>query len=94
MFAESAALISTVEVDFRTHSYRRVSMKFESIFALVGRGTRAASNPHVRCSFCGRDRDAVNQLVSGPSVYICDRCVDIATQIIAESRANTLPKPE
>ena len=69
-------------------------MNLESIFKLVGRGTRAASNRHVRCSFCGRDRDAVNELVSGPSVYICDRCVDIATQIIADSRASKSPKPE
>ena len=69
-------------------------MKLESIFKLVGRGTHAAGNRHVRCSFCGRNRDAVNELVSGPSVYICDRCVDIATRIIADSRANKSPKPE
>ena len=69
-------------------------MILDNIFGLVGRGTAAAARRNVRCSFCGRNADAVNELVSGPSVYICDRCVDIATQIIADSRANKSPKPE
>jgi ATP-dependent Clp protease ATP-binding subunit ClpX len=39
----------------------------------------------LRCSFCGRDQDAVKKLVSGPGVYICDQCVATATRIMDES---------
>jgi hypothetical protein len=37
----------------------------------------------LRCSFCGKDKDAVAKLVAGPGVYICDECVDLCNQIIA-----------
>jgi hypothetical protein len=39
----------------------------------------------LRCSFCGRDQEAVKKLVRGPGVYICDECVATATRIMAES---------
>jgi len=41
------------------------------------------------CSFCNKDKDAVTKLVAGPGVYICDECVGLCTQIIAEQ-----PVPE
>lgn len=51
-------------------------------------GTHAeASRKHVRCSFCGRDQDQVAALVAGPSVYICNECVDTAAEIIKEQPA-------
>src|SRR3990167_10452163 len=34
------------------------------------------------CSFCGRTEDLVEKLVSGPSAYICDKCVVICQDII------------
>ena len=36
----------------------------------------------LRCSFCRRPEDEVAKLVAGPRVYICDRCVAIATEIM------------
>ena len=33
------------------------------------------------CSFCGRSQDEVNQLIAGPSVYICDACVLLCVDI-------------
>ena len=36
-----------------------------------------------RCSFCGKDQDQVSRLISGPGVYICDRCVDLCNEVIA-----------
>jgi ATP-dependent Clp protease ATP-binding subunit ClpX len=39
----------------------------------------------LRCSFCGKHQHDVAKLVAGPGVYICDECVDLCTQIIAES---------
>lgn len=34
------------------------------------------------CSFCGRTEDLVEKLISGPSVFICDRCVELCSNII------------
>jgi DNA-binding CsgD family transcriptional regulator len=36
----------------------------------------------LRCSFCARLQKQVSKLIAGPSVYICDRCVDLSTQLI------------
>ena len=38
----------------------------------------------LRCSFCGRDEGEVAKLVAGPRVYICDRCVAVASRIMEE----------
>ena len=36
------------------------------------------------CSFCNRSQEAVRKLIAGPSVYICDECIDLCNDIIAE----------
>jgi hypothetical protein len=36
------------------------------------------------CSFCGKDEDHVRKLIAGPTVYICDECIDLCNDIIAE----------
>ena len=42
-------------------------------------------NPTVHCSFCGRSRDEVDKLVSGPSgVYICDECIEACNEMLKE----------
>jgi ATP-dependent Clp protease ATP-binding subunit ClpX len=38
------------------------------------------------CSFCGKRRRQVNKLVAGPGVYICNECVDLCVEIIAQER--------
>lgn len=43
---------------------------------------------HLRCSFCGKGKDAVAKLISGPSVYICDECIALCNKILAEEAAN------
>src|SRR5579883_2751280 len=48
-----------------------------------------------RCAFCGRPRHEVRKLVAGPSVYICERCVAVCKQLLADERkANGAPPPE
>ncbi len=54
----------------------------------------------LRCSFCNKNQRDVKKLIAGPTVYICDECVDICLDIIAEERDTTetkarpkLPKP-
>ena len=38
----------------------------------------------LRCSFCGKSQDAVQKLILGPGVYICDECVDMINEILQE----------
>src|ERR1700746_530596 len=40
----------------------------------------------LRCSFCNKSQRDVKKLIAGPTVYICDECVDICLDIIAEDR--------
>ena len=56
----------------------------------------------LRCSFCNKDQNDVRKLIAGPTVFICDECVDVCNDIIAddnrsESKAGprtTLPVPQ
>lgn len=53
------------------------------------------------CSFCGKSQHEVRKLIAGPSVFICDECVDLCNDIISEevqesdseSSSGSLPKP-
>src|SRR5215211_7331931 len=38
------------------------------------------------CSFCGKSQHEVKKLIAGPSVYICDECIDLCNDIISEER--------
>jgi ATP-dependent Clp protease ATP-binding subunit ClpX len=40
------------------------------------------------CSFCGKSQHEVRKLIAGPSVYICDECVALCTDIIVEEIAD------
>ncbi|MBD7913003.1 MULTISPECIES: ATP-dependent Clp protease ATP-binding subunit ClpX [Clostridium] len=55
----------------------------------------------LKCSFCGKSQDQVKRLIAGPGVYICDECIDLCSEIIAdefeetvEFDAKALPKPQ
>jgi ATP-dependent Clp protease ATP-binding subunit ClpX len=41
-------------------------------------------NDSLKCSFCGRGQDEVRKLIAGPTVYICDECVRLCNEIIAD----------
>jgi len=53
------------------------------------------------CSFCGKSQDEVRKLIAGPTVYICDECVDLCNDIIVEecdqedsfASVSAVPKP-
>jgi ATP-dependent Clp protease ATP-binding subunit ClpX len=42
------------------------------------------SNDDLLCSFCGKSQDEVKKLIAGPSVYICDECIQLCNEIIGE----------
>ncbi|WP_417594689.1 ATP-dependent Clp protease ATP-binding subunit ClpX [Oceanospirillum sp.] len=46
------------------------------------------------CSFCGKNQNEVRKLIAGPSVYICDECVDLCNDIIREEIAEDTPETE
>ncbi|KIX13104.1 ATP-dependent Clp protease ATP-binding subunit ClpX [Dethiosulfatarculus sandiegensis] len=53
------------------------------------------------CSFCGKSQDEVKKLIAGPSVYICDECIELCNEIIEEeyqkeetSTGVSVPKPK
>ena len=56
---------------------------------------------HLFCSFCGKSQEEVRKLVAGPSVYICDECIELCNDIIAEEQERealsgshtSVPKP-
>ncbi len=45
------------------------------------------------CSFCNRSQEEVRKLIAGPSVYICDECIDLCNDIIAEEVDTDSPAP-
>ncbi len=58
------------------------------------------SDKHLRCSFCGKSKESVKKFISGPNVYICNECISLCNEILAEedeqSAAESLthiPKP-
>jgi ATP-dependent Clp protease ATP-binding subunit ClpX len=53
----------------------------------------------LRCSFCSKSQNEVKKLIAGPTVYICDECVDVCNEIIADDVTTSpigekLPKPQ
>ena len=64
--------------------------------------TKYIDEPHnLTCSFCGKSQREVKKLIAGPTVYICDECIELCNEIIAEEyereearhRRAKLPKP-
>jgi ATP-dependent Clp protease ATP-binding subunit ClpX len=55
----------------------------------------------LKCSFCGKSQEEVKKLIAGPTVYICDECIDLCNDIIVEEwskekskELHKLPKPK
>ncbi len=62
---------------------------------------RETQNASLTCSFCGKSQKEVKKLIAGPTVYICDECIGLCNDIIAEEidkeetpyGASAIPKP-
>ena len=62
---------------------------------------KGPTNGDLLCSFCGKNQDEVKKLVAGPSVYICDECIELCNDIMVEEnerdatsrKKTTVPKP-
>ena len=51
-----------------------------------------STDKHLRCSFCGKSKDSVRKFISGPSVYICNECVALCNEILAEEDERDQPE--
>lgn len=59
------------------------------------------NSSNLKCSFCGKNQREVKKLIAGPTVYICDECIELCNDIIAEeyereetfTRKAPVPKP-
>ncbi|HEX6549188.1 MAG TPA: ATP-dependent Clp protease ATP-binding subunit ClpX [Gammaproteobacteria bacterium] len=65
------------------------------------RGKGEESGKLLYCSFCGKSQHEVRKLIAGPSVYVCDECVELCNDIIreemqeqAQTAHNKLPRPQ
>src|SRR5690554_4628627 len=54
-------------------------------------GKSADSGKLLYCSFCGKSQHEVRKLIAGPSVFICDECVDLCNDIISEEIQDNTP---
>ena len=48
----------------------------------------------LHCSFCGKSQAEVKKLVAGRGVYICDECIEVCINIVANWKKNARQKPE
>jgi ATP-dependent Clp protease ATP-binding subunit ClpX len=56
------------------------------------------TDKHLRCSFCGKSKESVKKFISGPNVYICNECISLCNEILAEeeereAQEQTIPSP-
>jgi ATP-dependent Clp protease ATP-binding subunit ClpX len=51
-------------------------------------------NANLSCSFCGKSQREVKKLIAGPTVYICDECIELCNDIIAEEYGREESSPE
>ena len=48
---------------------------------------KSTTTGNYRCSFCGKSQEEVKKLIAGPSVYICDECIELCNEIMVEEWA-------
>ena len=48
---------------------------------------KKSTTGNYRCSFCGKSQEEVKKLIAGPSVYICDECIELCNEIMVEEWA-------
>ncbi len=56
------------------------------------------NDKHLRCSFCGKSKESVKKFISGPNVYICNECISLCNEILAEeeereAQESVVPSP-
>ena len=63
--------------------------QYTGLDAMTGDSTSDENGKLLYCSFCGKSQNEVRKLIAGPSVFICDECVDLCNDIIREEIQET-----
>jgi hypothetical protein len=78
----------------KDHELEKISRSLHEARNLIRGMEGKAPEPYQRqepefpyCSFCGKGKSEVGMLVEGPSVFICDECVEKAQEIIRDSKS-------
>jgi ATP-dependent Clp protease ATP-binding subunit ClpX len=58
----------------------------------MGKFTSGDTKNTLYCSFCGKSQHEVRKLIAGPTVFICDECVELCKDIIREETKSSLDK--
>jgi ATP-dependent Clp protease ATP-binding subunit ClpA len=92
--ADTEHLLAVLALDPGSRARRVLSHLGVSIAAIkkeldryVGPGKRRRrkrGKADLACSFCGKSQEQVKKLIAGPGVYICDECIDLCNEILAE----------
>ena len=65
---------------------------------LIGDSTMAKADGDAKntlyCSFCGKSQHEVRKLIAGPTVFVCDECVELCMDIIREENKSSLTKSQ
>jgi ATP-dependent Clp protease ATP-binding subunit ClpX len=54
---------------------------------------KAASEKLLYCSFCGKSQHEVKKLIAGPSVFICDECIELCNDIVRDELPKKAARP-
>jgi len=57
------------------------------------KSARQPERPVLRCSFCNKGQDDVKKLIAGPTIFICNECIDVCNDIIADDERSTAGSP-
>lgn len=57
-------------------------------------GNKGTGDTTLYCSFCGKSQHDVKKLIAGPTVFICDECIELCNEIIVEELSNKEDKPK
>jgi ATP-dependent Clp protease ATP-binding subunit ClpX len=68
-------------------------MNVKSMFNFSGVALPGSDSKNtLYCSFCGKSQHEVRKLIAGPTVFICDECVELCMDIIREENKSSLVK--
>jgi ClpX C4-type zinc finger len=67
-----------------------LGLSFQRVRQIVdprsGKGALKDAHADATCAFCGRAKPEVGRLIAGPGLFICERCVDLAGEVLAEGQ--------
>ena len=70
----------------RKYRRRSIRAKVPEPSAAIDKMLVEAREGTLRCSFCEKSQNEVQKLIAGPQVYICNECIDIFNEILADDQ--------